>query len=119
MLKKVIVSESQKNEILNLHQIINEENGTFTIEGSVVDNDNTTPIVYAKLTLKQNDTVLKNTQTDFDGKFKFDGLSSGTYTIVISAKNEGYTDKTEEVTINNQNLIDLGVKFISIKDLQK
>jgi hypothetical protein len=119
MLKKVIVSESQKNEILNLHHILNEEDGTFTIEGSVVDNANTTPIVYAKLTLKQNDTVLKNTQSDFDGKFKFDGLSSGSYTIVISAKNEGYTDKTEEVIINNQNLIDLTFKLEKLRELQE
>jgi hypothetical protein len=119
MLKRLIVSESQKNEILNLHHILNEEDGTFSIEGSVIDGLNKREIPFARLSLKQNDKTLKEIQADINAKFKFDKLSSGSYSVVISAKNEGYTDKTEEVTINNQNIIDLTFKLEKLKELQE
>jgi hypothetical protein len=54
---------------------------TTTVNGNVVDFNNGESLAGAEVRIKGTDMV---TYTDFDGKFKFENLKAGTYTLVIT-----------------------------------
>lgn len=60
----------------------------YDIDGQVTD-ENKAPLVHAKIQLlNQNDYVLKETYTDYNGYYSFESLSEGFYGLSVS--HEGY-----------------------------
>jgi hypothetical protein len=89
MIKKVYITESEKENILKLHKKLNEETG-LSIGGKVLDIITNEPVFDATVTLTLSNATKGLAKTNADGNFKFDGLNSGEYVISGSAKNQGY-----------------------------
>lgn len=80
MLKKINISESEREKILNLHKVLKEATG-LSIRGKVLDFNSKEPIYGASVTLTLSNSTKGMAKTDDGGNFKFDGLSSGEYVI--------------------------------------
>jgi hypothetical protein len=119
MIKKVYISESEKEKILNLHKILKEETG-LSIGGKVLDITTNEPVFDATVTLTLSNVTKGLSKTDADGNFKFDGLSSGEYVISGSAKTQGYLTMSDSVNLVDKDILDVEILLSkSIKDLQE
>jgi len=108
MINKINITESEKNTILTLHKILNEATG-LSIGGEVLSFNGNEPIYAATVSLTDQKNNIKNTKTDDKGKFIFQNLESGRYTITCNNKTEGYAEKTEQVVLENENILDLKI----------
>jgi hypothetical protein len=108
MINKINITESEKNNILTLHKILNEATG-LSIGGEVLSFNGNEPIYAATVSLTDQKNNIKNTKTDDKGRFIFQNLESGRYTITCNNKTEGYTEKTEQVVLENENILDLKI----------
>lgn len=106
MIKKINISESEREKILNLHKVLNEDTG-LSINGYVFDLSNSEPIFDAKVTLMLSNVTKGMAKTDADGVFKFEGLVSGDYVVVAEAQMQGYIKNTINVSLSNQNVSDV------------
>ena len=108
MINKINITESEKNTILTLHKILNEATG-LSIGGEVLSFNGNEPIYAATVSLTDQKNNIKNTKTDDKGRFIFQNLESGRYTITCNNKTEGYTEKTEQLVLENENILDLKI----------
>ena len=51
--------------------------GSGSIKGSVLDSESKEPIPFVKVVLYQGGIIKGGTESDFDGKFQFPSISSG------------------------------------------
>ena len=77
-----------------------------TIMGTVQDSNQKDALIGATVFLKGSNY---GTSTDYDGKFEISGVSTGTYTLVISYT--GYSEMTQEITVQEGNN-DLGTLML-------
>ncbi len=66
-------------------------NAQASLEGSVMDKDQGTPLDFAYVKLYQGTSMITGTQTDFDGNFLITNIDPGTYDIEASYL--GYTSE--------------------------
>jgi hypothetical protein len=83
-----------------------------TIRGIVKGNEDGNAIPFAKVSLVGTD---KYTTTDVDGLFSIPKVTSGTYTIKITAAN--FEDFTKEVTVVGAGITEVNVEMIEGKTL--
>lgn len=67
------------------------------IGGFVKDDSTSTPLQNALVEIKQDTSVVSSAATDSTGYYEIIGLPAGTYNV--NSSYEGYTDKSEDVTI--------------------
>lgn len=68
-----------------------------SLKGIVFDANTGDPIPFANVILKQNDTIVCGTRTDFEGSYLFENLEPGNYTLVVHSI--GYNWYSSEITI--------------------
>jgi len=104
MIKKVYISESEKEKILSLHKLLNEGDSKFKISGVVVNKEKKDEILIgADVVLYSGETLLNRKKTDANG-FTFDDLIRGEYIIKSSAKIEGFQEKSFDVVVKNKDV---------------
>lgn len=119
MIKKIYISESEKDKIIKLHKRLNEETG-LSIGGKVLDITTNEPVFDATVTLTLSNATKGLAKTDSDGNFKFEGLNSGEYVISGSAKNQGYITMSDNINLTDKDILDFQILLSkSIKDLQE
>jgi len=77
--------------------------GSGAIKGSVIDKDTKEPIPFAKVVLYQGGIIKGGTETDFDGKFEFPSISSGSYDIEFRSQ-EYQPLKLEDVSVSSEQI---------------
>ncbi len=87
--------------------------GSGTIKGSVIDGDSNEPIPFAKVVLYQGGIVKGGTETDFDGKFQFPSVTSGTYDV------EFRSTEHQPVRINDVQVSPEKITFLDKTELTK
>ncbi len=55
-----------------------------SLQGTVTDAETGEPLMFATVALKKGGTPITGTQTDFDGKYSFNGIDAGTYDVEVS-----------------------------------
>jgi len=119
MLKKINISESEREKILNLHKVLKEGTG-LSIGGKVLDITSNEPIFGATVTLTLSNTTKGMAKTDADGNFKFGGLSSGEYVISGDAKTQDYLTISNNVNLVDKDILDFQILLSkNVKDLQE
>jgi hypothetical protein len=108
MIKKINISESEREKILNLHKVLNEVAG-LSIGGKVLDITSNEPIFDAKVTLTLSNATKGMVKTDADGNFKFGGLSSGEYVIYGDAKTQNYLAFSDNINLVNKDILDFKI----------
>lgn len=82
--------------------------GMGAIQGSVIDADTKETIPFVKVVLSQGGIVKGGTETDFDGKFQFPSIASGSYDIEFRSvdyqpmKLQGINVSAERITFLNK-----------------
>lgn len=61
-----------------------QKNEPTIISGKVVERDTGEPIAFAKVVLTDDSNQQKFATTDFDGKFRFENVTSGKYSLAVS-----------------------------------
>ena len=72
--------------------------GMGSIQGSVIDKDSKEPIVFAKVIISQGGIIKGGAETDFDGKFQFPSVTSGSYDVEFRSP-EHQPLKLEKVSV--------------------
>ncbi len=76
---------SQRNSSRENLSISLVESNNGMIMGSVKDSATSEPIPFLKVLIIKDNEVISSTESDFDGKFKFD-LAEGSYTLKVSGE---------------------------------
>ena len=119
MLKKINISESEREKILNLHKVLKEAT-ELSIGGKVLDITSNEPIFDAKVTLTLSNATKGLAKTDADGNFKFDGLSSGEYVISGDAKSQDYITMSNNINLVDKDILNFQILLSKkIKDLEE
>lgn len=105
MIKKIYISESEKDKILSQYNILNEATG-LSIGGVVKDLETDESVFDAKITLTKGGSTKGLAKTKDDGSFKFEGLDSGDYIIRAENSTQGYSATTKEVTLSTTDSLD-------------
>ena len=71
------------------------QNCALTLDGTIRDDDNSEELGFAVIKLLSSDKII---QSDASGKFKLDGLCTGTYSILI--KHVGCRDSIFRIELN-------------------
>ena len=100
MLRKLILTETEKKQISNLYHLINEEGGTATLQGYVKHKLNPAPNSQVKLF--QNERIIKGATADENGFFKIEDIPLGKYQYKITNKVEGYDDFEDEIDLSER-----------------
>lgn len=77
--------------------------GSGAIKGSVIDKESKEPIPFAKVVLYQGGIIKGGTETDFDGKFEFPSISSGSYDVEVRSQ-EYQPLKLEDVGVSAEKI---------------
>lgn len=72
------------------------------IEGVVVDDSSSEPISFANVLLYQNGVFMAGVSADFDGKYVFNQIDSGKYTLQVSFVGYEPVKKVELLVVPNQ-----------------
>ena len=72
--------------------------GMGSIQGSVIDKDSKEPIAFAKVIISQGGIIKGGAETDFDGKFQFPSVTSGSYDVEFRSP-EHQPLKLEKVSV--------------------
>ncbi len=97
MLRKLILTETEKKQISSLHRLLNEEDGFATLQGYVKYKLNKTPNSQVKLF--QNEKLIKGATSDENGFFKIENIPLGVYKYIVTNKNEGYEDLVDNIDL--------------------
>jgi outer membrane receptor protein involved in Fe transport len=65
-----------------------------SLQGTVKDAATSEPLMFATVALKKGGQLVTGAQTDFDGKYSFNGIDAGTYDVEVSYV--GYNTRTTE-----------------------
>lgn len=84
---------------------------TGTIRGRVIDKQSRESIIFCSVSLFQNDKLINQTQTDFDGNFSFGGLAKGKYQLRTN-----YTGYITDSLVNIQEVDVYKIYTIELKD---
>ncbi len=103
MIRKINISESEKENILKLHKKINE-NTSLSYGGVVLDIDTSEAIFDCKVTLTKDSSTKAMLKTDESGKFLFENLDSGSYTIKVENAIQGYSAFTNNFELDKSSL---------------
>ena len=109
MLRKLILTETEKKQISNLHRLLNEEDGFATLQGYVKYKTNSVPNSQVKLF--QNEKIIKGATSDENGFFKIENIPLGKYAYKITNKVEGYEDVEEEVDLTEPKVYNVNYFF--------
>jgi hypothetical protein len=109
MLRKLILTETEKKQISSLHHLINEEDGFATLQGYV--KYKTTKVPNSQVKLFQNEKIIKGATSDENGFFKIENISLGKYTYKVTNKVEGYEDVEEEVDLTEPKVYNVNYFF--------
>jgi hypothetical protein len=77
--------------------------GNGSIKGSVIDSGSDEPIPFVKVVLYQGGIIKGGTETDFDGKFQFPSVSSGSYDVEFRSQ-EFKPLKMENVAVSAEKI---------------
>jgi len=108
MLKKINISESEISHILSLHKRLNEGVG-FIVSGKVLSKDSNDPIYDVKVTLRLEGAIQKQTKTNSDGEFAFNGVQPNKYTLFVEGKSEGLVDADISISVVDKDLLDTNI----------
>src|SRR5690554_7967148 len=75
--------------------------GNGTIKGSVLDSESNEPIPFVSVVLYQGGIIKGGTDSDFDGKFEFPSITSGTYDVEFRSQ-EYQAMKIENVSVRSE-----------------
>src|SRR5690554_1558628 len=89
--------------------------GNGTIKGSVIDGQSSEPIPFVKIVLYQGGIIKGGTESDFDGKFQFPSISSGTYDVEFRSQ-EYQAMKIEDVSVSAERITFLDKTELSKPD---
>jgi hypothetical protein len=109
MLRKLILTETEKKQISSLHHLINEEDGFATLQGYVKYKTNKVPNSQVKLF--QNEKIIKGATSDENGFFKIENIPLGKYAYKITNKVEGYEDVEEEIDLTEPKVYNVNYFF--------
>lgn len=79
------------------------QSGSGSIKGSVFDGNSGEPLPFVKVVLYQGGIVKGGTETDFDGKFGFPSVTSGTYDVEFRST-EHQPLKLENVSVRSEQI---------------
>jgi outer membrane receptor protein involved in Fe transport len=89
-----------------------------SLQGTVKDADNGEPLMFATVALKKGGQLVTGAQTDFDGKYSFNGIDAGTYDVEVSYV--GYnTQKIEGVVIFSGKSLTLNIDMSQGIDMEE
>ena len=116
MLRKLILTETEKKQISSLHHLINEEDGFATLQGYV--KYKTTKVPNSQVKLFQNEKIIKGATSDENGFFKIENIPLGKYTYKVTNKVEGYEDTEEEVDLTEPKVYNVNYFFRDVQSVQ-
>ncbi len=79
------------------NQAIAQEKSTAKLHGKVVDNSSDEVLPGVEVTIQDSET---KATTNEKGKYSFESLKAGTYTVTVKA--EGYQDWEKEVVVTTE-----------------
>ena len=88
----------------------NAQGGKVTISGLLRDSENKSVLPFVNITMNaiNDDSLIAGTISGDDGRFKIDGVKSGTYVLTFTYV--GYQEKTQELLVGQlSNFLDLGI----------
>ncbi|NJN77031.1 MAG: carboxypeptidase-like regulatory domain-containing protein [Saprospiraceae bacterium] len=68
--------------LITFTAVANAQSGA--LQGTVTETETAEPLMFATVVVKQKGVLKTGTQTDFDGKYRFDSLAVGTYDVEVS-----------------------------------
>ena len=114
MLRKLILTETEKKQISHLHYLINEDENTATIEGYSKFRKDIVPNVLIEL-LKNNETVQKTT-SDENGYYKFVNIPLGSYVLKFIDKDKKYLEQSQSIEINSKGTFKRDLQFTGVQE---
>lgn len=118
MIKKINISESEKENILKLHKKLNENTG-LSLYGVVVDIETNEPVFDTKLTLSKDNVTKGMLKTDEEGNYKFENLDSGSYSLKVENALQGYLTQTQQIELTTSSLEQKILLSKKLKDLSE
>jgi hypothetical protein len=117
MLRKLILTETEKKQISSLHRLLNEEDGFATLQGYVKYKASKSPNSQVKLF--QNEKLIKGATSDENGFFKIENIPLGVYTYKVTNKNEGYEDLVENIDLSQPKVYNQDFTFRDVQNVEE
>ena len=117
MLRKLILTETEKKQISSLHRLLNEEDGFATLQGYVKYKLNKTPNSQVKLF--QNEKLIKGATSDENGFFKIENIPLGVYKYIVTNKNEGYEDLVDKIDLPHPKIYNKDFFFRDVLNVEE
>jgi hypothetical protein len=117
MLRKLILTETEKKQISSLHRLLNEDDGFATLQGYVKYNISKVPYSIVKLFqgVEPNEKLINGAETDENGFFKIENITLGKYTCKVTNKSAGYDPVEEDIDLSQPKVY---TKDFTFRDLQ-
>jgi hypothetical protein len=117
MLRKLNLTESEKRQIVTLHNLINEVEQYATLVGKVTKDSKSKEVVPdSKIELYQNDKLIKETKSGEDGTYSIEKIPIGTYDLKLSHENKEYLDLTIPITFFKSETVTKNLAFFKSKE---
>ena len=102
MLRKLILTETEKKQISSLHRLLNEDDGFATLQGYVKYKLDKSPNSQVKLfqVVESNEKLIKGAISDENGFFKIENIPLGKYICKVTNKNAGYNDIVVDIDLS-------------------
>lgn len=117
MLRKLILTETEKKQISSLHRLLNEDDGFATLQGYVKYKASKSPNSQVKLF--QNEKLIKGATSDENGFFKIENIPLGVYTYKVTNKNEGYEDIVENIDLSQPKVYNQDFTFRDVQNVEE
>ncbi|MBN1309270.1 MAG: carboxypeptidase regulatory-like domain-containing protein [Chitinispirillaceae bacterium] len=85
---------------------------TTTVEGTVTDSAEDTPLADAVVSLRSEGRTVATDTSDSEGKYSFEEVTTGDYTVRVSLS--GYTPVSVEVTVESSEAVTVDVPLVAI-----
>jgi hypothetical protein len=112
MLRKLILTETEKKDIFRLHRLLNEDDGGAILKGKTLYKGKPEPNTVVRLL--QNDQEIKKTTSNNDAFYEIKDIPLGSYKIVIS--HEGRNDSEEDIEIESKSTYVRNIGFRETQD---
>jgi hypothetical protein len=117
MLRKLILTETEKKQISSLHRLLNEDDEFATLQGYVKYKASKSPNSQVKL--YQNEKLIKGAISDENGFFKIENIPLGVYTYKVTNKNEGYEDLVENIDLSQPKVYNQDFTFRDVQNVEE
>jgi hypothetical protein len=117
MLRKLILTETEKKQISSLHRLLNEDDEFATLQGYVKYKASKSPNSQVKLF--QNEKLIKGATSDENGFFKIENIPLGVYTYKVTNKNEGYEDLVENIDLSQPKVYNQDFTFRDVQNVEE